>query len=355
MQSRFSRTCLAGLVLAAFGQTSFPWIPNGAEVDHATVFAQDARIPRASQGTAVLEAGSLVPAEELPIISPVESRLVSIEVREGTSVKQGDLLLQLDDANERARLNELQIELAGVDGVLTKVLSEQRFVDEQLQLAGTVAGARKRAAEAKKLAAQESLEAQGASELQRNATMADVELQLLEIELENRRMLRDLQRESTDSTVRRKQAELQKKLLVDRIEQSRKAVESCRVTAPRDGVFMLPVVNARRTNSITLEPGSMVREQQPLGRIVSADNLQMRVTVNETRIAQVKAGQSVQVTLDAVPELKITGKVISVGEVALPTSFLNTNRSDYEVIVKLDGVNQLLRPGMTGVAEIQVD
>jgi len=67
--------------------------------------------------------------------------------------------------------------------------------------------------------------------------------------------------------------------------------------------------------------------------------------VNEIDVSKVKAGQKVSVMVDAFPERKYTGIVTSVANIGeqLP----NADAKVFEVQVKLDGSDPILRPSMT--------
>jgi HlyD family secretion protein len=72
--------------------------------------------------------------------------------------------------------------------------------------------------------------------------------------------------------------------------------------------------------------------------------------VNEIDISKIKVGQEVRIGVDAFPEKKYTGRVLEVANVGeqLP----NTDAKVYEVIIKLDGSDPILRPAMTSSNQI---
>jgi multidrug efflux pump subunit AcrA (membrane-fusion protein) len=67
--------------------------------------------------------------------------------------------------------------------------------------------------------------------------------------------------------------------------------------------------------------------------------------VNEIDISKVSKGQKVEVSVDAFPDKNYTGSVVSVANIGeqLP----NTDAKVFEVIVKVDGSDPILRPSMT--------
>jgi hypothetical protein len=67
--------------------------------------------------------------------------------------------------------------------------------------------------------------------------------------------------------------------------------------------------------------------------------------VNEIDVSKVKAGQKVDILVDAFPEKKYTGSVISVANIGeqLP----NADAKVFEVQIKVNGSDMILRPSMT--------
>ena len=76
------------------------------------------------------------------------------------------------------------------------------------------------------------------------------------------------------------------------------------------------------------------------------------VDVDETRVTQVKLGQTARVVVDAVGEAKpYTGKVVEIAGSAIQRAGQQTQV--FEVKVALDTVDAQLRPGMTAKARIE--
>lgn len=70
-----------------------------------------------------------------------------------------------------------------------------------------------------------------------------------------------------------------------------------------------------------------------------------RTYINEIDISKIKTGQEVRIGVDAFPEKEYTGKVFEVANIGeqLP----NTDAKVFEVVIKVDGTDPILRPSMT--------
>jgi hypothetical protein len=67
--------------------------------------------------------------------------------------------------------------------------------------------------------------------------------------------------------------------------------------------------------------------------------------VNEIDVSKVKSGQKVEIVVDAFPDRNYTGSVLSVANIGeqLP----NADAKVFEVVIKVDGSDPILRPSMT--------
>ena len=78
--------------------------------------------------------------------------------------------------------------------------------------------------------------------------------------------------------------------------------------------------------------------------------MKIELAIDEADIGQVKDGQPVTFTVDAFPDRQFRGEVKQVRLAATNTANVVT----YPVVVKVDNADQILLPGMTANAEIEV-
>lgn len=125
-----------------------------------------------------------------------------------------------------------------------------------------------------------------------------------------------------------------------RVRSAQAVVDQSKLVAPIDGTVM----STNHTVGDSLSPGEV--------EIVIADlsALHIDTTIDELDIAQVARGQRVDVTLDALPELELQGRVVSIDLSPQPA----TGSTQYPVRVVLDSENQQVRVGMTAALSISV-
>ncbi|RNF84187.1 efflux RND transporter periplasmic adaptor subunit [Montanilutibacter psychrotolerans] len=116
------------------------------------------------------------------------------------------------------------------------------------------------------------------------------------------------------------------------------------IRSPVDGVVL----------TRTIEPGQTVAAslQAPVLFQIAEDLVKMEIVlaIDEADIGQVKVGQRVAFSVDAFPDRQFRGQVQQVRLSATNTSNVIT----YPVVVAVDNADQVLLPGMTANAEIEV-
>ena len=83
--------------------------------------------------------------------------------------------------------------------------------------------------------------------------------------------------------------------------------------------------------------------------IMSTDNLVTNLSVDESDLKNIKAGQSADITINAFPDTKFTGKVTSISE----TGTYENGSSKFQIAIKLDKTTNV-KIGMSAAVDITV-
>ncbi len=114
------------------------------------------------------------------------------------------------------------------------------------------------------------------------------------------------------------------------------------IYAPSDGmvIYKRDRTNAKRKVGSSISPWDNVVATLP-----DMSSMISKTYVNEIDVSKVSVGQKVNLLVDAFPEKSYTGVVISVANIGeqLP----NADAKVFEVVIKLDGSDPILRPSMT--------
>ena len=105
-----------------------------------------------------------------------------------------------------------------------------------------------------------------------------------------------------------------------------------------------------------IQEGATVRERQAILTIPDMREMAVKTNIHESAVQRVGSGQSVRVSIDAFPDASLTGVVTKVAVVAdSANAFMNPDLKVYPTTIKINGIHEWLRPGMSAEVEILVD
>jgi HlyD family secretion protein len=111
----------------------------------------------------------------------------------------------------------------------------------------------------------------------------------------------------------------------------------------------------------TVVPGIQNSAASLIMTIADMSIITAEVKVDETDIVNVALGQVAEVTIDAMPGRKFTGKVIEIGNTAIlrstgqaasQSAIASQEAKDFKVVVALDNPPEEIRPGLSCTARI---
>lgn len=114
------------------------------------------------------------------------------------------------------------------------------------------------------------------------------------------------------------------------------------ISAPSDGMV---IYKRDRTGAKRRIGSSISAWDNVVATLPDMSTMISRTYVNEIDVSKVKANQAVDINVDAFPERSYTGSVISVANIGeqLP----NADAKVFEVLIKVNGSDPILRPSMT--------
>ncbi|MDO9285384.1 MAG: efflux RND transporter periplasmic adaptor subunit [Aquabacterium sp.] len=251
-------------------------MPRKTEVQVSSVLAA-----YPSQQYADLTASGYVVAQRrAAVASKGTGRLVELRVREGSVVKQGDLIGRLDASDVQAAIGATQAGVAQAQAA--KAQAEAALGQARAELANAEVELKRQ----QDLRAQGFVSAQAVDGADRRAAVARSALG------------------TQQAAINAAQAAIAQSLAQVRMQQVNQA--NTEIRAPFDGVVL--VKNANVGDMIT--PFSSASGTS--GAVVTmADmaTLEVEADVSESNVARIKPEQPVEITLDALPELRFRGNV----------------------------------------------
>jgi RND family efflux transporter MFP subunit len=241
--------------------------------------------------TSLTATGYVIAERRSKVGSNVPGRIAKLFVKEGSTVKQGDVLVTLDTSELRANLQASQARVASAQAKVAHVRATLSELEVQLKR-------------------QRALAAQGA------ATRSVVE------DLEAR--TGTLQAEIGAALAEVHAAEAQQAL-------ARVNLERMTIVAPLNGTVL----------NKPLDVGETIDLMTPILELADMSSLVVEIDVPEARLALVKVGGPAEISLDAFPNQRFSGRVREIGR--------RVNRSKATLPVKVEFVdaNDQVLPDMS--------
>ncbi len=138
-----------------------------------------------------------------------------------------------------------------------------------------------------------------------------------------------------------------------RLELDRKQLDKSKIEAPQDGLVVYATMQSRFSSQSLIEEGAMVRNQQPLIKLPDTSAMKVTIKVHESHVAKVHPGQPAYVVLDPLPDQRFKAQVIKVG--VLPNAqdrFGNPDLKVYDTEVLIQDPLPGIKPGISARAEL---
>jgi len=238
-------------------------------------------VRRGNVDNTVNAAGVVIPVHEEVVSSPGASRVARVHAKPGQQVRQGELLLELDDREIRLALEALKEQLAQQDNrvatlglELDQKLKQTRSSVELLEI--DLQSARVRHERNQKLRSSGLVSGE-------DLLAAELNVKRNEIQLRQQRELIEDTRRATASAIAA--ARLQQAMLHKQIAQQERLLAQTRVVAPFAGMLTWLVE----------EEGASVAAGQLVARVTELNNYRVEASLSDFHARLLAAGQAVRV------------------------------------------------------------
>jgi len=245
------------------------------------------RVDRGPVEGIVEASGTVIPAFESVISSPVEARVAKVLKRPGEVVKAGEAVLVLDTSASKLDLEKLEDQLAkkANEQQQLRINLEKSLIDLKGQIERQKLdseGASYRAEQNRKLRMDGLVSEQTARVSEADAKKAKIELEQLQASV-------DSARRSTDAQLQG--VELDLVTLRKERDDARRLLELATTRSDRSGVLTWVVP----------QEGTTVRRGDVIARIADLDSFRVEATVSDVHSSRLHAGQPVRVMVDGKP------------------------------------------------------
>ncbi len=253
-------------------------------------------------------------------------------VSEGTYVKEGDYVAQLDKSEVGTKIISAATEVEKITSEyeqarLDTVIEMMKLKDELLNLTYSI--------EEKQLVFDQST-------YEAPAVQRQAEIELEKTKRSHQQKANNILLKREQNTAKLHQIELSLQQEQSKLSRLEELLNELRILAPKDGM----VVYKRTWNGSKITSGSQISVWDPT--VATLPDLSKMVTktyVNEIDISNLKKGLKVGLSVDAFPDKNYTGEVVDVANVGeqLP----NSDSKVFEVTIEINEQDTLLRPAMT--------
>ena len=315
-----------------------------------TVLATDSEIPTATVKEVDLQlkvftTGALKTSQSRTVIAPPIAggtlQIVTL-AHAGAQVRTGDVVLEFDPSQQEYNLGQNRSDL---------LQAEQEIVKAKADAAVQAAEDHSALLKAKYAVRRAELE------VSKNELVSPIDAQknLLALDEAKRaqtQLQQDIQSHSASNQAALAISEEKRHKARLSMEQAQQNIKNMHITAPIDG---LVVIHGNRESTggffmdgMTLPDyhvGDQVNPGSSIAEVIDISHLEVAAQIGETDRVNLKAGQSVEIKIDALPGETFSGKVQTVGGATSHEFWDDNARHKFDVAVELDHTDARLRPG----------
>ena len=270
-------------------------VANVLKSGEKTYQVQAEKVQKSDITSVVTANGRIIPITDVKISAYVPAKIVRLPVEEGDTVKKDQLLVQLDDTEYKAAVNQAKAQLSSANASLDQAQLVYKRQKELFE---------------KKLSSEEQYD------------MAETELDLAKARYEQ---------------------------AVASLDQARYNLSKTTITSPMNGI--VTSLNAEVGEIVMI--GTMNNPGTVIMAVSDMSEIEAEVEVDETDIAEVKVGQEAEIEIDAYADTVFKGKVTEIGHSAR-ISGLGTQDQVTNFLVKVKLLDEVpsIRPGMSASVDI---
>jgi multidrug resistance efflux pump len=288
----------------------------------------------------------VIEIQEVRLGSKISGRVAEVRVREGDIVNPGQLLVRFDAPELEAQLKQLEGRLASAEAELTKAKNGPRR--EEIQQAKSDLASN----EADLKLANEEFERSDRLFRLGSESRSDYDTaRATRSRFQGRVALSKAKLDLLLAGTRQEDIDIAQANVVEirgRVQEIKANLAETRVLAPERA--LVEVVAVRK--------GDLVPANQPVIRVLRAEDLWVRVYVPETQLGKIRLEQHASVTMDAYPDKRFAGTVFQIASESefTPRNVQSVEERRYQVFgvkVRIDDPQGVFKSGMA--AEVMFD
>ncbi len=327
---------------------------------------QSSKVERVDVLTSMVTAsGDIRAMEFVDLQSEIAGIITDLPVREGDTVKKGDVLLKIDPIQTAA---DMSASRAQYEAALAEARAQQFMImNAEANLLRDEAALQSARAELE--LAEHNFKRQQNSfrrrqQLHEDGLISRDDYELAQNDFRTAKSRLDVAKAQVAQT------ETQIRVAKNNIEQNKKSAEANLARAKSSQASLTKANDQLRKTTLVsplngvitqllvekgerAQPGIMSNPEATLMTIADLSVIQAELKVDETDIVSLTLGDSAQVTVDALPDDVFVGEVTEIGNSPIRTS--GQEAKDFKVVITLKEPSKKIRPGMSCTGEITTD
>ena len=271
------------------------------------------------------------------------SLVITTLIRPGTTVNQGDLIVEFDRQEQIKNSLDRRAELQDLEQQIAKREAQERAA---------------RAHDDSELTLGQSAIARAQLEMGKNELLPKINVEKNKLALEQAdatmkqlKATYELKRRAAEADIRILQIRRDRAANAER--QAAGNAERMSIHAPIGGMAVVKTI-WKGNNMAEVQEGEEVRAGVPIVDIVNPNAMRVRARVNQADVNDLRVGQSVRVGLDAYPALSFDGRIAQISPLGV-ASVLSGKVRTFIVLVNVNGSHPNLMPDLSASLDVALD
>ncbi|MCI0523638.1 MAG: HlyD family efflux transporter periplasmic adaptor subunit [Acidobacteria bacterium] len=261
---------------------------------------------------------------------------------EGTVVKAGDLVVELDSTNILTKIKDTDERIVAAENEIVRTQSQHESALRDLEV------------ELSKLwlaFEQAKLKAKVPNEVVSRREFQEAQLALEKSKTEYDNHLNKIEQKKKEQAAELQVKTIEKDKLQVQLDRARSNLDEMRIKAPTDGMVLY---NDHWNERRKLQVGDVVWGGFPIVRLPDLAEMEVLAQVNEVDGPRLSIGAKTEVKLDSYPDKAITGEIKDISQTAIKASWM-AKAKIFRVTISLDQtLMEIMKPGMSAQVSVTI-
>lgn len=261
---------------------------------------------------------------------------------EGTVVKAGDLVVELDSTNILNRIKDTDERIVAAENEIVRVSSQHESALRDLEV------------ELSKLwlaYEQAKLKAKVPNEVVSRREFQEAQLAFEKAKTEYENHLSKIGQKKKEQAAELQVKIIEKEKLKVQLDRARSVLDGMRIKAPTDGMVLY---NDHWNERRKLQVGDLVWPGWPVVQLPDLTEMEVLAQVNEVDGPRLSIGARAEVKLDSYPDKVITGEIKDISQTAIKASRM-AKAKIFRVTISLDQtLMEIMKPGMSALVSVTI-